>query len=42
VKRFMRASTRAAEAAEKDPTAAVDAMLKANPEAGVRDTLISA
>ena len=40
VKRFMRASTRAAEAAEKDPAAAVDAMLKANPKAGVRDTLI--
>lgn len=40
VKRFMRASTKAAEAAEKDPTAAVDAMLKANPKAGVRDTLI--
>ncbi len=40
VKRFMRASTRAAEAAEKSPEAAVDAMLKANPKAGVRDTLI--
>jgi NitT/TauT family transport system substrate-binding protein len=40
VKRFMRAATRAAEAAEKDPAAAVDAMLKANPKAGVRDTLI--
>ncbi|MHB1201373.1 MAG: ABC transporter substrate-binding protein [Polaromonas sp.] len=40
VKRFMRASTRAAETAEKNPEAAVDAMLKANPKAGVRDTLI--
>ena len=40
VRRFMRASTRAAEAAEKDPAAAVDAMLKANPKAGVRATLI--
>ena len=40
VKRFMRASTKAAEAAEKSPEAAVDAMLKANPKAGVRDTLI--
>ena len=36
----MRASTKAAEAAEKSPEAAVDAMLKANPKAGVRDTLI--
>jgi NitT/TauT family transport system substrate-binding protein len=40
VKRFMRASTRAVEAAEKNPEAAVDAMLKANPKAGVRETLI--
>lgn len=40
VKRFMRASTKAAEAAEKSPEAAVDAMLKANAKAGVRDTLI--
>ena len=40
VKRFMRASTRAAEAAEKSPEAAVDAMLKANPKVGVRETLI--
>lgn len=39
-KRFMRASTKAAEAAEKSPEAAVDAMLKANAKAGVRDTLI--
>ena len=40
VRRFMRASTRAAEAAEKDPAAAVDAMLRAKPKAGVRATLI--
>ncbi len=40
VKRFMRASTRAAEAAEKSPEAAVDAMLKVNPKVGVRETLI--
>ena len=40
VKRFMRASTRAAEAAEKSPEAAVDAMLKANAKVGVRETLI--
>ena len=40
VKRFMRATTRAVEDAEKNPEAAVDAMLKANPKAGVRDTLI--
>lgn len=40
VKRFMRASTRTIEAAEKDPAAAVDAMLKAKPKAGVRDTLL--
>jgi NitT/TauT family transport system substrate-binding protein len=40
VKRFMRASTRAAEAAEKSPEAAVDAMLKANPKVGVRESLI--
>jgi len=40
VKRFMRASTRAAEAAEKSPEAAIDAMLKANPKVGVRDSLI--
>ena len=40
VRRFMLASTQAAEAAEKDPAAAVDAMLKAKPNAGKRDTLI--
>ena len=40
VKRFMRATTRALEDSEKNPEAAVDAMLKANPKAGVRETLI--
>lgn len=40
VKRFMRASTKAFEAAEKDPEAAVDALLKAKPKAGQRDTLL--
>ena len=41
VKRFMRAATRSFEEAEKSPEAAVDAMLKANPKSGVRDTLIT-
>ena len=40
VKRFMRATTKAVEAAEKNPESAVDAMLKANSKAGVRATLI--
>ena len=40
VKRFLRATTRAMEDAEKNPEAAVDAMLKANSKAGVRETLI--
>jgi NitT/TauT family transport system substrate-binding protein len=40
VKRFLKATTRALEESEKNPEAAVDAMLKANPKAGVRDTLI--
>jgi len=40
VKRFMRATTKAVEAAEKSPESAVDAMLKANSKAGVRATLI--
>jgi len=39
-KRFMRAATKAFEDAEKSPEAAVDAMLKANAKAGVRDSLI--
>jgi NitT/TauT family transport system substrate-binding protein len=40
VARFMRAATRAVADAEKDPAAAVDAMLKASPKAGARDDLI--
>ena len=40
VKRFLRATTKSLEEAEKNPEAAVDAMLKANPKAGVRETLI--
>jgi NitT/TauT family transport system substrate-binding protein len=40
VKRFLRATTRALEESEKNPEAAVDAMLKANSKAGVRETLI--
>jgi len=40
VKRFLRATTKAMADAEKEPEAAVDAMLKANPKAGVRETLI--
>ncbi|MDN5843935.1 MAG: ABC transporter substrate-binding protein [Alcaligenaceae bacterium] len=39
-RRFMRASTRAVEAAVKDPQAAVDAMLAAKPTAGVNKTLL--
>jgi NitT/TauT family transport system substrate-binding protein len=40
VRRFMRAATRSIEAAEKNPAGAAEAMLKANPKAGVRETLI--
>jgi NitT/TauT family transport system substrate-binding protein len=40
IRRFMRAATKSFEDAEKSPEAAVDAMLKANPKAGVRETLI--
>ena len=40
VKRFMRAATRSLEESEKNPEAAVDATLKAQPKAGQRDTLI--
>ncbi|MFP5472413.1 MAG: ABC transporter substrate-binding protein [Gammaproteobacteria bacterium] len=40
VRRFMRATTRAFEATEKEPEAAIDALLKANSKAGQRDTLI--
>jgi NitT/TauT family transport system substrate-binding protein len=37
---FMKAATRAVQAAEKEPEAAVDAMLKAYPKAGERQLLI--
>ena len=40
VKRFMRATTRSLEEAAKDPAAAVDAMLAANPKSGVKDTAL--
>jgi NitT/TauT family transport system substrate-binding protein len=40
VTRFMRAATRAVADAEKEPVAAVDAMLKASPKAGSRGDLI--
>ena len=40
VKRFMRAATRSLEEAAKNPEAAVDAMLKANPKSGARDTAL--
>jgi NitT/TauT family transport system substrate-binding protein len=40
VSRFMRAATLAVADAEKDPVAAIDAMLKASPKAGARDDLI--
>jgi len=41
VKRFMLASTLAAEAAQKDPAAAVAALLKAAPKAGKLETVTS-
>ena len=40
VRRFMRATTRAFEETEKNPDAAIDAMLKANAKAGQRETLL--
>ena len=40
VRRFMRAATRSLEEAAKNPEAAVDAMLKANPKSGVKDTAL--
>ena len=40
VKRFLRATTRSLEEAAKDPEAAVDAMLAANPKSGVKDTAL--
>jgi NitT/TauT family transport system substrate-binding protein len=36
----MRAATRSLEEAAKNPEAAVDAMLKANPKSGVKDTAL--
>jgi len=38
VKRFMRAATKSLEEAAKNPEAAVDAMLKAQPKSGVKET----
>jgi len=40
VKRFLRATTKAMEEAEKNPEAAVDATLKAQPKSGQRDTML--
>jgi len=40
VSRFMRAATRAVADSEKEPAAAIDAMLKASPKAGARDDLV--
>jgi NitT/TauT family transport system substrate-binding protein len=40
VKRFLRATTRAMEEAEKNPEAAVDATLSAQPKSGQRDTML--
>jgi NitT/TauT family transport system substrate-binding protein len=40
VRRFMAATTKAVEAAMKDPAGAVDAILAANPKAGQRATLV--
>jgi NitT/TauT family transport system substrate-binding protein len=40
VKRFLRAATRSLEEAAKNPEAAVDAMLKANPKSGVKETAL--
>src|SRR6266705_5460572 len=40
VKRFMRAATRSLEEAAKNPDAAIDAMIKAQPKSGVKDTAL--
>jgi NitT/TauT family transport system substrate-binding protein len=40
VKRFMRATTRAHEETEKNPEAAIDSLLKLQPKAGQRETLL--
>ena len=39
-KRFMRAATKSLEEAAKNPEAAIDAMLKAQPKSGVKDTAL--
>ncbi len=40
-RRFMRAATRSLEEAAKNPEAAIDAMLKAQPKSGVKETAIA-
>ncbi|MEP7207157.1 MAG: ABC transporter substrate-binding protein [Casimicrobiaceae bacterium] len=40
VKRFLRATTRSMEEAAKNPDAAIEAMLKAKPNSGVKDTAV--
>ncbi|TMH04497.1 MAG: ABC transporter substrate-binding protein [Betaproteobacteria bacterium] len=40
VRRFLRATTRSMEEGSKNPEAAVDAMLKAQPKSGVRETAL--
>jgi NitT/TauT family transport system substrate-binding protein len=40
VRKFLRAATRSMEEAAKSPEAAVDAMLKAQPKSGVKDTAV--
>jgi NitT/TauT family transport system substrate-binding protein len=40
VKRFMRAATKSLEEASKNPEVAIDAMLKAQPKSGVKDTAL--
>jgi len=41
VKRFLRAAQKSVEEAKQNPEAAVDAMLKVNPKAGKRETLLA-
>jgi len=40
VRKFLRATTRAMEESAKSPEAAIDAMLKANPKSGVKETAL--
>ena len=40
VRKFLRAATRSMEEAAKNPEAAIDAMLKAQPKSGVKDTAL--